>query len=162
MHDYDPNWDYPVIEIDDVQELTPFEKARVQEIISHVRVELAPALSLDNFEAFFTEVCGIHGGQAHGIYCNGTSSRPVIGFDLQLLKQSCDEHGESFTRQFEIALAHELAHAYQESLGLDHEHEDGFDEDDAEEFARNWVDWRSIDLHLIDPDHPKPGSGAKP
>lgn len=158
-HDYDPNWDYPVLELADVPEIDGFDRTRIVEILGKVRIDLAPALNIEDFEAFFVEPCGFMGGSAVAIYCSGTSFRPIVGFDLCLMKQVAHDEGTHFHRQFEISLVHELAHAYQESLGMDHEHAEGFDEDDAEEFARDWADWRRIDVSRLQrvtcKDHPK-------
>lgn len=162
MHDYDPSWDCPTVEPSEIQGLDEADQTAASHIIDRVRAQLAPALGLANFEVFYVEACGIDGGAAHAVYCNGTASRPIVGLDLLLIKQACDEEGESFARQLEIALAHELAHAYQESIGLDHEHDHGFDEDDAEEFAREWTDWRAINLHLLNPELAKPSADPTP
>ena len=160
-HDYDPAWDYVVVELASLAEIDAFERTRIGEIVSKVKADLAPALGLSDFDVFFVEPAGIHGGQSVAVFCSGTSSHPVVGFDLTAMKQGCEEEAISFLHQFEISLAHELAHAYQESIGLDHEHEEGFDEDDAETFARNWADWREIETWRLNPDLPRPG-GAGP
>lgn len=149
-HDYEPSWDYPVVEIESLDEIDPMDRDRIGRIVSKAKSDLAPAMGFEGFDVFFVEACGIHGGQSVAVYCSGTSSHPVVGFDLTLMRQGCEDEAIGFLHQFEISLAHELAHAYQESIGLDHDHEDGLDEDDAETFARDWADYRSISLHLLD------------
>lgn len=111
-------------------------------IIERARSDLAPALGFkgeSTFEVFFSEYMGLHGdmgSEVVAVYCNGTSSRPII----------------------EISLAHELGHAYQESLGLDYEHAHGFNEDDAEDFGVTWADYKEIRLWLLDPEAPNHNS----
>lgn len=161
-HDYDPSWDYPVVELSDLEGFSDAEKKAIETVIERVRKDLVPALTFNEkheIDVFFSEHMGLHGAagsEVMAIYCNGTQSRPVVGFDLQLLRDLCHEEGLNFMHQFEISLAHELGHAYQESAGLDDDHEHGFDEDDAEEFARAWVDAGEINLWVLDPAIPNP------
>lgn len=119
-----------------------------------------PALGFEEgFEAFFVEPLGFtHASQGDvvlAVYCNGTSSRPVVGFDLAELKRGCKEEGLGFAHQFAISLAHELAHAYQEACGDAVEDDHGFDEDAAEIFARTWADDGIVDLALLNAEMPK-------
>lgn len=99
---------------------------------------------------------GAAGSEVVAVYCNGTSSRPVIGIDLYLLKLVSEDENLNWLHQFELSLAHELGHAYQETLGLDHEDEHGFDEDDAEAFGIAWADHKEVSLWLLDPEVPRP------
>jgi len=153
VHDYQPEWDYSTIEIHEVACLNDFEKSRVLEIIADTKTQLAPALGFDDFDVFFVEHMGLAGNghreDAVAIYCDGTSSRPVIGVDMELMQELCLETNGDVLTQFEVSLAHELAHAFQETLGLDHGHPNGFDEDDAERFARHWVDQREALLGVL-------------
>ena len=80
---------------------------------------------------------------------NGTSSRPVLGLDLAHMAEICQEESLDLLHQVRLSLAHELAHAYQETLGMDAEHAEGFDEDDAEAFARVWVDSGEIQISRL-------------
>lgn len=161
-HDYEPNWDYPCIDLADVADLSASERAIVTGIVERVRRDLAPSLGFDQgFEVFYAETLGMS-GDGHGvfgIYCNGTNSRPVVGFELSLLKYECESRGLDFSHQFEVTLAHELAHAYQESCGLNHEHEGGFDEDGAEAFAVRWTDAGVIELWRLNPALVQPSEG---
>lgn len=164
-HDYQPSWDYPVIELSESVGLSPSDRTAIEAVIEDVKKGLAPAMGFPEIEVFFAEHLTLTacGDAAVAVYCNGTASRPVVGFDLAAMGETCDEEGLSLVHQFKISIAHELGHAYQESLGLDHEHEDGFDEDDAEEFGRDWADIGEIKLWLLDPDLPKPGvAGLRP
>lgn len=162
-HDYAPSWDYPVIELQDVPDLTDRQRqliaAAIEEFMDPATGQsrgLARAMGFEEIEIFFVEPLGLSTGQqineGHGavaIYCSGTSSRPVVGFDLVEMDLVCQEEGLSLAHEFRISVAHELAHAYQESLGMDHEHEQGFDEDDAESFARQWADTGVADLAML-------------
>lgn len=146
-HDYDPSWDYPVVELDAVPGLSPEDKTRVRHAIDTLKTSLACALGFTELEVFFVEPMGLTSAQdmnagrsAVAVYCNGTSSRPVLGLDLAHMAEICQEESLDLLHQVRLSLAHELAHAYQETLGLDVEHEEGFNEDDAEAFARAWVD----------------------
>lgn len=152
-HDYDPCWDYPVIDLDEHTDISKEDIILVKGVIERTRNNLGPQMTFfgeSAFEVFFVEEMGLHAAvdsEVFAVYCNGTSSRPVVGFDLYLIQSACEEAGESWLRQFEISLAHELAHAYQESMGA--ENDDWADEDAAEEFARNWVDFGDVDLSLL-------------
>ena len=164
-HDYDPNWDYPCIELQQIEELTPSDRIEIERVIERARQELAPVMGFDEgFEVFFAEYLGRSSGDPAdlpvAVYCNGTSSRPVIGFDLSAMREVCVQEGLGLVHQLDLSLAHELAHAYQEACGLDHEHEDGFDEHDAEQFGVLWADFREVRLCLLNPELPR--SAAAP
>lgn len=150
-HDYQPHWDYPTVELDEVQCLSAQERRDIEHVIARVRSRLVPALGFESEEitVFFVEPDGL-GIDTVALYCNGTSSRPVVGFDLESKKRLCQEEGLSLAHQFEVSLAHELAHAFQDSIGLGHEQVHGFDEDDAEAFGRAWADRGIIDLGLLE------------
>ncbi len=158
-HDYQPSWDYPVVELDDLESITDSEKKHVLEIITKAKKDFCPSLGFDDFEVFFVEPMGLSSWQNEessvAVYCNGTHTRPVIGFDLTHMKEVCEDEQINFLTQVKVSLAHEIGHAYQESLGLDHEHDAGFDEDEAEAFGRKWADWGEIDLALLNPELPK-------
>lgn len=155
MHDYDPSWDYPVMELAQLTDLSTSEREDVERAVNRVRSELAPSLDFVGeraFEVFYTEPFGLltNAQESVAVFCSGTSSRPVIGLDLVHMKQICDECSLDFYGQVCISLAHELAHAYQEAAGVAHEDE-AFDEDAAETFARDWADLGKVQLDLLDP-----------
>lgn len=166
-HDYQASWDYPVIELEDVIGIDEAVKARIREVIQLATDQLAPAMGLDEgFEAFFVEPLGLssidRADTTVAVYCNGTGSRPVIGFDLSEMQCICEEEGLCLVQQFELSLAHELGHGYQERAGLDDEHAHGFDEDDAEAFGIAWADRKEICPWLLDPEVARPGTKSKP
>lgn len=151
-----------MIELSEVVDLSDLERKSVEDVIARVRRDLSPALGFtgeSDFEVFFSEYMGLHGeigSKVVAIYCNGTSSRPVVGFDLQLIRDCAEEEGLNWLHQFELSLAHELGHAYQESMGLDDDHEHGLDEDDAEDFGIAWADRREVELWRLNPELSKP------
>ncbi len=111
-----------------------------------VHATLLPALGIRAIEIFHVEACGLTPAQSglacFGLYCSGTSSRPVIGLDLAMLSECCDENDGDFMDELRVTLAHELAHAYQESLGV--EFNEGDDDHEvleaaAEQFGREWA-----------------------
>lgn len=159
-HDYQPSWDYPVIEFAEIRDLSPENRTAIEAVIEIVKKDLAPAMGFAEIEVFFAEHLTVTpaGAEAVALYCNGTSSRPVVGFDLGAMGSACEENELSLVHQFKVSIAHELGHAYQESAGLDHDHDDGFDEDDAEQFGRDWADHGDVNLWLLDPDLPRPGA----
>lgn len=162
-HDYDPNWDYPCVDLHAITVLNDLERQGISNAIRLAAEKLAPVLGFDEgFEVFFVEPLGLSNVQsddiAVAVYCNGTQSRPVVGFDLASMHEVCMEEGLGLVHQFELSLAHELGHAYQEACGLGHDHAAGFDEDSAEQFGIEWVDFRRIDLGLLNP----PARSARP
>ena len=160
-HDYEPSWDYPVVDLDALiaMGVTQAEhKASIERAIESAKSALLVPMGFDGCEVFFVEPQSfprIPGAdleepvQPLAIYCCGTSSWPVIGIDLDSIIQEFSENMLEVLVQIRTTVAHELAHAYQESCGFYDEH--GFDEDDAEEFAREWADTGAINLWMLDP-----------
>lgn len=156
-HDYDANWDYEAVDLDDVEDIGTAIKLQIVAVVAKVREKLAPLIGdaeFCSFEVFFVQEMGLHhdvGDENVAIYVNGTASRPVVGFDLALMARCCEAEGLNLVHQFELSLAHELGHAYQESAGLGHEHGDGFHEDGAESFGIQWADRGVVELWRLDP-----------
>lgn len=153
-HDYQPSWDYPVVELGDLNVSTEHAKA-IDLAISQAQQDLSLLFGFSDFEVFFVEPGGLTNGHslhdAVAVYCNGTSSRPVIGFDVQTMLDVCNDEGLDFSKEFRTSIAHELAHAYQETLGI--EHYDHADEDEAEIFGKRWGYEDQIDLTLLPKSH---------
>lgn len=164
MHDYDPNWDYLVCELNDVDSLDDATRAGVQRIIDDVSEKLLPQMGFEKMQVFFVEPGGFgvneNSTSPVAIYCNGTSSEPVIGLDLYAILDICKEMDEPIFRHVEVSIVHELGHAYQEAMGA--EDHDDFEEDDAEEFARHWVDFREVDLTILQSNLPTHAVGMVP
>lgn len=136
-HDYDPSWDYPVTELndEDVKVLAMVQKEIIENIM--------PALGFKTFSVFFVDENGFDEGTV-GMYIDGTNSSPVVGLDINQLKLSSDEIGIDWIDQVRATIIHELAHAYQESLG-----DDNMDEDAAETFARRYVMDGIVDIKVF-------------
>ena len=150
-HDYSPDWDYPVEELTSFTCLSEAEKQIVNDVVDRVKDELATQMGFEEgLEVFFVARGGLGDqGNRVGLFCSGTSSRPVLGVDLELLKSSCLEKDASFEQELTVTLAHEMGHAYQESVGLEmHDAQDSH-EDEAEAFARIWADTGVLRLDLF-------------
>lgn len=132
-HDYDPGWDYDVLPIPTEADL-PLANA-----MAGIRMDVLPHLGIPDFTVFFADL-----DDDLGRYVSGTSSHPVVGIDHVNLTAACREHGLDYGRQLAATLAHEIAHAYQETLGMEN-----LDEDSAEEFARRWVLDDTVDRAVL-------------
>lgn len=129
-HDYDPSWDYPPDEDPD-----PRLKGIAEELRRELTRDLLPRLGVfAGFDVYFARSLG--GGL--GRYADGTVSRPVVVLCLPAIRAACDEYGLDDRLGVETTLAHELAHAVQESQGR------RYDEREAEAFARAWWERREV------------------
>lgn len=148
-HDYDPCWDYPVIDLESVL-LPAAARSAARVAVDAVVQELAPQFGFDQVEVFFVEAYGLSSAAAEsvGVYVSGTCSSPVVGLDLALIADVCEAECLEFSQQVSVTVAHELAHAFQESLGV---FDDGLDEDSAEAFARSWVHDSVFDSSCLHP-----------
>lgn len=140
MHDYDPSWDHDVLATPE-DAAVPLERA-----LAIVATDMLPALELSAPRVFFAEL-----GGPLGIYVDGTSTAPVIGIDHETLKTACMVFDLDYAQQLSATIAHEMAMAYQESLGLEVRSTDA-----AERFARRWTEHRQADTRLLQPSAPAP------
>jgi hypothetical protein len=62
-HDFDPSWDYPVVELDAVRGLSSEDKTRVRHAIDTLKTSLACALGFTAIEVFFVEPMGLTAAQ---------------------------------------------------------------------------------------------------
>ena len=140
-HDYDPSWDYEVVETPPCDHVILVQLA----LDEAERTGLLATLRLARPNIFHTEIDGLVG--AFGRYCDGTSSLPVIGLDLTGLQEWCDARGDIIEREVEATIAHELAHAWQDAAGLDQ----GSDECEAaaERFGQAWAYERAIAMDIL-------------
>lgn len=157
---YQPAWDYPVVELDELDGIDPTEMAAVRRAIAQAGSELAPGLGIEPAQVFFVERGGLAGervGQPEGIgvvsvFCAGTGSRPFIGLDLQLMKTVCADEWLDLLHEVRTSLALEMAHAWMEvhveELELPFARED---EDAAVAFARDWALGLGIVFAHLDP-----------
>lgn len=88
---------------------------------------------------------------AVALYINGTADFPVFVISADALRDFEEGAAASPDEMFDamaVTLAHELCHAYLETLGLyttDFEH----DEEGIEELARDWYDGRLGSDHVV-------------
>lgn len=129
-HDYDPTWDYEVLEDRPGGALGLL----LDEVEAAARGEILPALGMPGMDLFLAAEGGLGEG-ALGRYIDGTSTWPVIGLDLAALEERCGREGLDLRHEIRATVAHELAHAWQEAAGLD----DSEHEDEAEEFGQVWA-----------------------
>ena len=146
-HDYEPHWDYPVIE--DISELDNLSKNDLS--LLHACVAKAQALNgplgfEQPLEVFFTGQDGFD-EDIVGVYCQGTSSRPIIVIDPTAIRERCDSDSD-FVRELLTTIGHEAGHAYQDQYG-GLAHEEGI-EDDAEAFGREWAESGAVNIELLD------------
>jgi hypothetical protein len=120
-HDYDPNWDYNVIEITkEIQQIT-------QEIVKDLSSNLFPKLNVHNIDVHFVKNIN-----RLGKYISGTSSKPVIVLDINNIKKAVKEHNVDIKTAIETTIIHELGHAMQEIFQIPS------NEKQAEELAYQW------------------------
>jgi len=143
-HDYDPNWDYEVAEVAHEREEIIQE---VEQAIAQVRTEVLPELGFQDMHVFFVEEDGLDG--ALGVYASGTSSLPNIGLDLWAIDRGAEKYQVNRANQILGTIVHELGHAYQDSINIDFHHQEGI-EDEAEEFARNYITWGIVDKSVLE------------
>lgn len=142
-HDYQAEWDYDVVEPSDIARKT------LAAVEPAIRAEILPALGIAGMTITF--VHGLGGDLAR--YCSGTASWPVIVIDFEAHLAGCRNFNLSIPQQLKATIVHELAHAYQEAMGIE-EHDDET-EDQAEAFARDYVVRANIDLDLLSPERAK-------
>jgi uncharacterized protein YlbG (UPF0298 family) len=128
QHDYNPYWDY---EHDpDVEEGI---KEFVHSYIESLKSSLFPEIGfLENMKAAFVK---LNEGEI-AAYISGSEPYVVIVVDVNRIKEVLEEIGDShyLERHLEVTIVHELAHAIQEGVNIE------LDEDEAEDFARAYVD----------------------
>ena len=144
-HDYDPSWDYEVDPIPD-QKLVQIAEETIKEINTKIIPQIAETVGIEICKAAY-----IKSGNDNELarYINGTEPHPVFVIDLQAIKNEAEEcvrdygcHPETeIIIGIRTTLFHELGHAIQDAVGL------GFDEDDAEEFAREYQSFGEV-LHF--------------
>lgn len=146
-HDYDPSWDYEVIELGDEDSLTAQDKGGISDVIVHTRETLEKKFGFEEpCKVFFAK--DLRGAVA--VFIDGTSGQPILGFDVASMNQVCEEEGLGFVHQFQISLANVMAHAYMESVAGSSEEEKEARSQAAEEFARDWADYRDDSLEVLD------------
>ena len=143
MHDYDPAWDYATIARPEDPALDAAE--------TRVRGRLMQLLGLTEMTLFFVARGRLGQGRI-ALYIAGTGTHPVIGLDPAA--HAAADDGLTPELRYVTSLAHELAHAHLETLGVDPA---DHDEDAIEDFARDLVhegvarigDLRGAHNHLL-------------
>lgn len=125
MHDYDPAWDYDPI-------TRPHDPA-LDAAEARVRGRLLALLGLESL-TIFCVARGCLGDDRIALYIAGTGRDPVVGLDPAAHAETDD--GLTRDLRYVASLAHELAHAHLETLGVD---PDDHDENAIEDFARDLV-----------------------
>jgi len=137
-HDYNPDWDYEVDPIPD-QKLVQIAEDAMKEI----NTRIIPQIGIGVCKAAY-----IKGTNKKELarYISGTEPNPVFVVDLQIIKDTAEECARDYdcNPEMEImigirsTLFHELGHAIQEYLELE------YDEDEAEEFAREYQSFGKV------------------
>lgn len=152
-HDYDPHWDYEPIAMA-LALPDEMDQAKMSALLIALDTKLSARLGFsEGFEAFYVAHGGLNQGHDESprlaVYCDGTSSRPVLGLDIAAIRQGCEEHGLDLFKQIAISIVHELGHAFEETMGGPAK--DGqFDEDAAEAFARKVIETGTVDLSMFE------------
>jgi hypothetical protein len=130
MHNYDPAWDYDIIEPPEL------DKQLVDSLVDKYTSKLLPSLSaFGSFEVWFA--CDLK-PPLLGIYVNGTSSEPVIVLDLYNIEDAKKRYEMTSYDIVATTILHELCHAIQDYNGRSP------DEDEAEEFANIYHNFGAI------------------
>lgn len=147
-HDYQPEWDYDVIELSDIASLSAKDRENIEKIVSDTTNVLGKAFEFqESCEVFYFQTKDAD--DPISVFANGTSSRPVLGLNIELIKSICDHEDLGFLHQVEISLVNVMAHAYMETISEDSGPSREARISAAEEFARDWADYRCTDLPLL-------------
>jgi len=123
MHDYQISWDYM---LDDYVKRK--HTLLIDRISKQIKENILYKLEVINsFEVYPI----ILPDNILGIYCKGTSIKPVIGIDVGNILIACDQYNISINIAIKTTILHELKHAQQDYNNMP------LDEFDAEEFAFN-------------------------
>jgi hypothetical protein len=122
MHDYQISWDYMLDDYVEGKHLYLLKR-----LIKDIKVDTLPLLkAFKIFEVYPI----ILPDRLLGVYCLGTSSRPIIGVDIGNILIACEEYNNiSLELALKTTILHELKHAWQEWNNKE------LDEVEAEDFA---------------------------
>lgn len=135
----------PYIALSLIRTLTVEERAIVQKTVSIAQADFHRPLSFDEpFEVHYT-----NGMDILGAYVYHTHTRPIILLDPALIKANAATNNLNFANEVAITLAHEIAHAYQDRIGVLDETEDV--EAAAETFAKIWLDRGEVCVDILTP-----------
>jgi hypothetical protein len=126
MHNYQISWDYMLDEYVEVKHLSLLKR-----LIKDIKGNTLPLFkAFKSFEVYQI----ILPDKILGVYCLGTSARPIIGVDIGNILVACEEYNNiPFELALKTTILHELKHAWQEWNDLE------MDEDEAEKFAQAYA-----------------------
>jgi len=129
-HDYDPNWDYEVDDVPDTQLVSIAEN-----IMTEINEQMIPEIGMGKAKAAYIKNAG---EETLARYVFGTAPYPVFVINLEAIREGAEKYGVDIGVGIETTLTHELGHAIQDWMGME------MGEDEAEEFARHWHDFRQM------------------
>lgn len=128
-----------------IKTLTSDDRNAIRKIIKIAQADMHRPLGFEEpFEVCFTQDMDIMGG-----YVYHTHQRPIILIDPGLIKSEAVRASHDFHQEVAVTLAHEIAHAYQDRIGI-------LDETDAienaaETFAKIWVETGEVCVPILTP-----------
>lgn len=147
MHDYNPEWDYQL-------ERRPSKKVRsvVDDVLSSLEENgLYKKVGIDKPTVFYSpDIKGV------ALYIDGTIQQPVIGINSKHTQKICKECDLDIGTGIETSILHEIAHAIEDSQGKK------YNEERAEDFARDYYDFRDVPNWMVGRRKGKQGEWAKP
>ena len=128
-HDYNPNWDYEINENPDKNMIKI-----VDDIVYRVNNKLMPEIGMGKIKIASIK----ENNNILAKYVYGTAPYPVIVINLEAIESGSIEYDVNIGTAIETTIIHELAHAIQDWMNIE------MDEEEAEEFARHYNDFREI------------------
>ena len=132
QHDYNPYWDY-----DPDEDIEDDLKAFVIDYIDNIKADIFPEVGfLEDIRVAFVKL----ENDEIAKYIDGTEPYVVMVIDINKIKSILEEmhEYEILEDHIKVTIVHELAHAIQQGMDL------YYDEEEAEDFARNYVDYNEI------------------
>jgi hypothetical protein len=121
--DYDTGWDY---ELD--ERITKEHLILIKNIVKEIKKSIKHPIVKN---IIVTPI--ILNNEGLGIYCYGT--KQYIGIDVNNHLEYCKEYQMNLGLALKMTIVHEIIHAIQDSQGRE------LNEDEAENFARDFVDY---------------------
>ena len=130
-----------------IKALTTSERRAVCTAVRRIENDLLPKMGFVN--SFCVRY--LQDTDTLGVYVPDTHQSPTICLDPMCIKNNLKyrDDVQLFYLECLMTLAHEVAHAYQDRLGILDETEAA--ELNAELFAYNWVTYGEVDLNLLRP-----------
>lgn len=153
--EYDPNWDYGFGDLPGAALMGEFADAMEQ-----MSTGLMPQMGFKDAVLWFAPAGAFDG--CLGVRVSGTGEVPVIGVEMAAIRRVCRRTGDTLLDHFHGTVAHELGHAWvasrleEDFLGSDAE------EEAVEEFSRDWVLSRQVNLFHLEALAPPARDAAVP